>query len=117
MKDDRKAKDLWNDLSGQMEFPVVSVLTIGEILYLSYRAGKPDQGHKMVKGIETACAVKLVDQGITEKAARLEHRHGLPFVDALILATFIIAECKEIHTTDRKHFKKMGREGLRAVFW
>jgi len=79
--------------------------------------GKPAQGKKMVKGIETACSVKVVDQEITEMAAGLKHGRGMPYVDSFILATFMIAGCQEIHTSDKNHFQNLGQKGLSVVFW
>ena len=79
---------LWKSIREQEAFPIVSVLTIGEILYLAYRIGEPEEGHKMVKGIALAASVQAVDQNITEKAAGLKHGRGMPYVDALIFATF-----------------------------
>lgn len=117
MKKNKKAGELWSGLSGRTDFPIVSVLTLGEILYFSYRVGKPVQGKKMVKGIETACSVKVVDQEITERAAGLKHGRGMPYVDSLILATFMIAGCKEIHTSDKNHFQNLGQKALSVVFW
>jgi predicted nucleic acid-binding protein len=117
MKKNKEAKQLWSNLGEHTDFPIVSVLTLGEILYFSYRVGKPVQGKKMVNGIETACNVKIVDQEITEKAAGLKHGRGMPYVDSLILATFMIAGCKELHTSDKNHFKNLGQKGLPVVFW
>lgn len=117
MKKDKKAQQYWSSLSVRMDFPIVSVLTLGEILYFSYRVGKPAHGKKMVKGIETACSVRVVDQEITEKAAGLKHGRGMPYVDSLILSTFMIAECKEIHTSDKNHFNNLREKGLKVVFW
>jgi predicted nucleic acid-binding protein len=117
IKKNKEAKQLWSKLSERTDFQIVSVLTLGEILYLSYRAGKPAQGKKMVKGIETACNVKMVDQEVTEKAAGLKHGRGMPYVDSLILATFMIAGCKEIHTSDKNHFKNLEQKNLSVVFW
>ena len=71
----------------------------------------------MVKGIALAASVQAVDQNITEKAAGLKHGRGMPYVDALILATFFEAECKEIHTTDRVHFRDLGHKGIRFIYW
>lgn len=117
MKKNKKAKELWSNLSGRTDFPTVSVLTLGEILYFSYRVGKPSQGKKMVKGIETACNVKVIDQEITEMAAGFKHGRGMPYVDSLILATFMIAECKEIHTSEKNHFQNLEKKNLSVVFW
>jgi predicted nucleic acid-binding protein len=107
----------WNSLSSSTDFPIVSVLTLGEIFYFSYRVGKPAQGKKIVKGIDTACSVKVVDREIIEKAAALKHGRGMPYVDSLILAIFFIAGCKKIHTSDKNHFKNIGQKGLTVAFW
>ncbi|MCP4664920.1 MAG: type II toxin-antitoxin system VapC family toxin, partial [Deltaproteobacteria bacterium] len=86
MRNSKGVKKAWKGIREQEAFPIVSVLTIGEILYLTYRIGEPEQGHKMVKGIGLAASVQAVDQNITEKAAGLKHGRGMPYVDALILA-------------------------------
>ncbi len=117
MKNSKGVKEAWKGIREQEAFPIVSILTIGEILYLAYRIGEPEQGHKMVKGIGLAASVQAVDQNITEKAAGLKHGRGMPYVDALILATFFEAKCKEIHTTDRVHFRNLGQKGIRFIYW
>lgn len=117
MKDDKEARQFWMDLSKREDFPVVSVLTIGEILYLAYRVGKPEDGQRMVKGIELAASVRVVDRTTTEHAASLKHSRGMPYVDALILATFVKAGCGEIHTADRSHFRNLDQEDIRLIYW
>ena len=117
MKKNKEAKQLWSDLGERTDFPIVSVLTLGEVLYFSYRVGKPDQGKKMVKGIQAVCDVKVVGHEITEKAAGIKHGRGMPYIDSLILATFLIAGCKEIHTSDRNHFNNAGQKQFSLVFW
>ena len=117
MKGDERAVALWDDLGLRSDPPIVSVLTLGEILYVSYRAGDPVRGREMVKGIEMACAVKDVDLGIVRKAAGRKQSRSIPYVDSVILATFLVEGCHEIHTTDPNHFMTVGRKAPRVVPW
>jgi len=94
----------WDSLSVSDAPPIVSILTVGELLYISYRLSKPDAGKRMVESIYIATRVLPIDRGIVEKAATLKASRGMPYVDSLILATFLSVGCKQIHTTDKKHF-------------
>jgi len=44
--------------------------------------------------------------------SRLSGRTDFP-----ISATFMIAGCKEIHTSDKNHFQNLGQKTLSVVFW
>jgi predicted nucleic acid-binding protein len=117
MEGEERAVALWDELSLRSDPPIVSVLSLGEILYLSYRAGRPAQGRRMVQGIEMACSVKDVGQETVLKAAGLKHGRGIPYVDSLILATFLLGGCDEIHTSDRGHFKRRQKGSPRVIEW
>ena len=117
MKGNDRAVGFWDELGLRSDPPVVSVLTLGEILYLSYRAGDPVRGREMAKGIEMACAVKDVNPNIVRKAAGLKQSRSIPYVDSVILATFLDEGCDEIHTTDPNHFMTVGRKAPRVVPW
>jgi len=91
-------------------------LTVGELLYISYRLSKPDAGKRMVESIYIATRVLPIDRGIVEKAATLKASRGMPYVDSLILATFLSVGCKQIHTTDKKHFSAIKIKDLKFVF-
>lgn len=106
----------WEALSMDELPPVVSLLTIGELLYLSYHLSKPNAGRKMVDAIYAATRVVPIDREIVEKAAALKAGRGMPYIDALILATFLNAGCKQIHTTDKKHFSGINIKGIKFVF-
>lgn len=107
----------WEGLKAQEIAPYVSVLTFGELLYISIRAGAPEQGRKMVKGIEKVSNIVNVDEPIIEKAAGLKAGRGIPYIDAIIISSFLEKGCREIHTKDRGHFKEVKNKGLKVIFW
>jgi predicted nucleic acid-binding protein len=57
-----------------------------------------------------------VDRNITDKAAALKAGRSIPYIDALILATFLLHKCKTIHTTDRNHFSQIRNKGIKFIF-
>jgi predicted nucleic acid-binding protein len=107
----------WEDLKEKETVSCVSVLTLGEILYLTIRIGKPQQGKKMVEGIEKACTVLDVNKAVVERAAALQGGHGTPYIDSIIIASFLENGCREIHTKDRKHFGEVKSKGTMVVVW
>ena len=58
-----------------------------------------------------------VDRPIVEKAASLKAGRGIPYIDSIILATYMLAGCSEIHTTDKSHFAEIKNNGLSFVFY
>jgi len=116
MNNESAAIAFWKELAQADTPPVVSILTIGELLYIGYRLNKPGISRKIVESIYTATNVLSIDQDIVEKAAALKAGKGMPYIDSLILATFLKAGCKEIHTTDKKHFSGVNVKGLKLVF-
>ena len=44
MKGDSKPVGFWSSLAEGDNLPVVSMLTLGELLYISFRLGQPNQG-------------------------------------------------------------------------
>lgn len=117
MKRDGYAVDFWETLAHKEVLSVVSVLTLGELLYIGYRTGKPKIGMKMVKNIKLITRVMPVDFDIIEKAASIKTGRGMPYIDAIILATFLLSGCTEIHTTDRKHFSGIKNKGVKIVYY
>ncbi len=115
MANEEKAVSVWEELSKSSVPAVVSLLTIGELLYISFRLSKPEVGKKIVNTIYTATKVLPPDREIVEKAAALKAGRGIPYIDSLILATFLYAGCKEIHTTDKNHFSGLNIKGLRIA--
>jgi predicted nucleic acid-binding protein len=117
MRNNPGALEYWNSLKGQEHTVIVSVLTLGEILYISFRTGEVERGETMVEMISKTTTPVDVDRRIVEKSARLKAGRGMPYTDSLILATFLENDCEEIHTSDRNHFLDMNNQGINVVFW
>ena len=107
----------WKNLKAHGVMPYVSVLTLGELLYLTIRLGKPEHGRKMVEGIAKTANVLDVNRQIVERAAALKGGRGIPYIDSLIIASFLENGCKEIHTKDRHHFGEVKNKGLKIIIW
>ena len=117
MKGDSKSIEFWASLVDSDTLPVISILTLGELLYISFRLGQPDKGKELVDRIDKSARVIPVDRPIVEKAASLKSGRGIPYVDSIILATFMLASCREIHTSDRSHFAEIKNKGISFVFY
>jgi len=117
MLGDKGIIEHWEGLKEKEVAPCVSVLTLGEILYLTIRIGKPQQGKKMVEGIEKICTILNVDKPVVERAASLKGGYGTPYIDSIIIASFFENGCKEIHTKDRKHFGEVKSKGAKIIVW
>lgn len=107
----------WEDLKAHDAIPYVSVLTLGELLYLTIRVGKPEHGRRMVEGIVKTANIVNVNRQIVERAAALKGGRGIPYIDSLIIASFLENGCKEIHTKDRQHFGEVKNKGLKIIIW
>jgi len=117
MKGDSKPVEFWTSLADSDTLPVISMLTLGELLYISFRIGQPDKGKELVDSIDKSARVMPVDRPIVEKAASLKAGRGIPYIDSIILATFMLSGCREIHTTDRNHFVEIKNKGISFVFY
>jgi predicted nucleic acid-binding protein len=117
MKGDTKPIEFWASLVDGDRLPVISMLTLGELLYISFRIGLPDKGKELVDSIDKSARVMPVDRPIVEKAASLKAGRGIPYIDSIILSTFMLTGCREIHTTDRNHFSEIKNKGLSFVFY
>ena len=117
MKGDTKPIEFWASLVDSDTLPVISMLTLGELLYISFRIGQPDKGKELVDSIDKSARVMPVDRPIVEKAASLKAGRGIPYIDSIILSTFMLTGCREIHTTGRNHFSEIKIKGLSFVFY
>jgi len=117
MKGDSKPVEFWASLVDSDTLPVISVLTLGELLYIAFRIGQPDKGKELVDSIDKSARVIPVDRPIVEKAASLKAGRGIPYIDSITLATFMLAGCSEIHTTDRSHFAEVKNKDTSFVFY
>lgn len=116
IRGNQKIVEIWQALNNEDTLPVVSVLTLGELLYISFRTGTPDVGKSLVDNIDLAARVIPVDRKIIEKAAALKAGRAIPYIDAIILATFMLNECRTIHTTDRNHFSEVKNKEIDFIF-
>ncbi len=117
MSGDSKPVEVWTSLADNDTLPVISMLTLGELLYISFRIGQPDKGKELVNSIDMSARVLPVDRPIVEKAASLKAGRGISYIDSIILSTFILSGCREIHTTDRSHFTEIKNKGISFVFY
>ncbi len=117
MKGNSKPVEFWTSLADSDTLPVISMLTLGELLYISFRLGQPDKGKELVDSIEKSARVLPVDRPIVEKAASFKAGQSIPYIDSIILATFMLFGCREIHTTDRNHFSEIKNKGISFVFY
>ena len=62
MKGDLKSIEFWASLVERDALPVVSMLTLGELLYISFRLGQPDEGRELVDSIDKSARVMPVDR-------------------------------------------------------
>jgi predicted nucleic acid-binding protein len=117
MKGDPKPVEFWTSLADSDTLPVISMLTLGELLYISFRIGQPGQGKELVDSIDKSARVMPVDRPIVERAASLKAGRGITYIDAIILSTFMLSGCREIHTTDRNHFTEIKNKDISFVFY
>jgi len=117
MKGDSKPVEFWTSLADSDRLPVISMLTLGELLYISFRLGQPDKGKELVDNIDKSARVLPVDRPIVEKAASLKAGRGLPYIDSIIIATFMLSGCREIHTTERNHLAEIKNKDISFVFY
>jgi predicted nucleic acid-binding protein len=117
MKGDSKPIEFWTSLADSDRLPVISMLTLGELLYISFWIGQPDKGKELVDSIDKSARVLPVDRPIVEKAASLKAGRGIPYIDSIILATFMLSGCREIHTTDRNHLAEIKNKDITFVFY
>ena len=90
MKGDSKPIEFWASLIDRDMLPAISMLTLGELLYMSFRIGQPEKGKELVDSIDKSARAIPVDRPIVEKAASLKAGRGIPYIDSIILATFML---------------------------
>jgi predicted nucleic acid-binding protein len=96
---------------------LVSVLSLGELFYISFRIGDPDAEKALVNNIDLSCRVIPVDRKIIQKAASLKAGRAISYIDSIILATFMLADCKTIHTTYCNQFLQIKNKGFEFAFY
>ena len=101
-----RALEIWQELTDGLHTPVVSTLTINEILVYFYKRGNGDNGQEWVDLMVEAHNIQVVPVSveIAVCSARYRHGMGLPTVDSVILATFLDRRCEKMLSTDN-HFR------------
>jgi predicted nucleic acid-binding protein len=94
----------------------VSCLTIFELKRLSLKGAlAPDAVSSLIDHIGSLCRIAWIDNlEIPDVAAGLSHGLGIPAVDSLILAGFLVNGSETIYTTDA-HLEKCMKKGVRVI--
>ena len=116
MKGSEDAKSLWHKIKENKIKPIVSILTIGELLYILYREGRSKEIDIIIKRMVSTTEIINTDIEIIRKGAEIKHLQKIPYIDSLIGATAIVNGCKKLYTSDRKHMKNLQDYGIEIVF-
>jgi predicted nucleic acid-binding protein len=94
----------------------VSCLTIFELKRLSLKGVLvPEVVSSLIDHILSLCHIAWIDNlEIHDVAAGLSHGLGIPAVDSLILAGFLLNGSETIYTTDA-HLEKYIKKGVRVI--
>ncbi|MFH1563940.1 MAG: type II toxin-antitoxin system VapC family toxin [Nitrospirota bacterium] len=98
--------EVWESVKRKENELIISTITLNELLVHFYKRGKSQEAKSLIeiaKQIKNIYFVPVTVE-IAELSAGYRHGLGIPTVDSLLLATFIINKCKKIYTTD-SHFK------------
>jgi predicted nucleic acid-binding protein len=115
LRGDRQAGKLFEQMDDDTDL-CVSCLTIFELKRLSLRGAlEKDAVNKLIDNILLLCRISWIDNvEIQDVAAGLSHGLGIPAVDSLILAGFILNGSEIIYTTD-SHLEKYVKKGVRII--
>ena len=92
---------------------VTSVIVLYEI-EKKLLGGRLSRWPTIMKDLRLAVSAIDLGEAIARHAARLSHKHGLPGLDSLILATLLEARVKRIYTTDA-HFELYQGKGVEII--
>ena len=111
----REALSAWGKII-EGEEGVVSCLTLFELELLSLRGRiKLNITKTLLEIIQGTCKIIWLDsKNILSLGAKLSHSLGIPTVDSLILAGFIISDVNIIYTTD-SDFEAYKRKEVKIV--
>jgi predicted nucleic acid-binding protein len=115
LKGDRQAGMLFEQMGEDADL-CVSCLTIFELKRLSLRGAlEKDAVNQLIDNILLLCRISWIDNvEIHDVAAGLSPGLGIPAVDSLILAGFILNGSEIIYTTD-SHLEKYVKKGVRVI--
>jgi predicted nucleic acid-binding protein len=100
---DPEAIALWEEVSNGGREVLVSALSLCELHRLGLRGAVPlEFAEGALELVPQVCRVVWIDEmEALRSAAQLSHGLDLTLTDALILATLVAHDCREIFTTDR----------------
>lgn len=112
LKGEHKVKKIFEGIDNETDL-CVSCLTIFELKRLSLKGALEEKAvDQLIDNIVSLAHISWLDSvEIHKTAASLAHGLGIPAVDSLILAGFILNGSEKIYTTDT-HFEKYVRKGV-----
>ena len=115
LKGDRQAVRLFERMDDDTDL-CVSCLTIFELKRLSLRGAlEKDAVKQLIDHILSLCRISWLDNvEIHDLAVGLAHGLGIPAVDSLILAGFILNGSETIYTPG-SHLEKYIKKGVRVI--
>ena len=115
LEGDRETITLFEQMDEDADL-CVSCLTIFELKRLSLRGAlEKDAVNQLIDNILSLCRISWLDNiDIHDVAAGLAHGLGIPAVDSLILAGFLLNGSEKIYTTDA-HLEKYVKKGVRVI--
>jgi predicted nucleic acid-binding protein len=115
LKGNHQATEIFEELDDDTDL-CVSCLTIFELKRLSLKGAlEQDAVNNLIDNIMSLCHIAWLDKiEIHDVAAGLSHGLGMPAVDSLILAGFILNGSETIYTTD-SHMEKYVKKGVQVI--
>jgi predicted nucleic acid-binding protein len=115
LKGNHQATEIFKELDDDTDL-CVSCLTIFELKRLSLRGAlEQDAVNKLIDNIMSLCHISWLNNiEIHDVAAGLSHGLGIPAVDSLILAGFVLNGSETIYTTD-SHMEKYVKKGVQVI--
>lgn len=115
MRGNEQARTLLHDLRREKLRAIVSVLCLGELLYILYREGRGNESAKIIRGIAGTMRIVNLDLEIVEEGAKIKDAKKIPYVYSLIGATAIVNGCKKLYTADTQHMTVLKDYGIDVV--
>jgi predicted nucleic acid-binding protein len=115
LKGNRQATEIFEHIDDDTDL-CVSCLTIFELKRLSLRGALEEAAvNGLIDNIMSLCHISWLNNvEIHDVAASLSHGLGIPAIDSLILAGFILNGSETIYTTD-SHMEKYVKKGVRVI--
>jgi len=110
------AVKVWKEIEDKNKLAVVSSLTLFELHKLSLKGKiKKNFINDILNGIPLVCEISWLDNTkILSLGANISHGTGIPAVDSLIIAGFVLKNVEKIYTTD-SHFERYQKKGIQII--